>query len=88
ISTYIINAQPFRNIAQGWRFNQIIVIILLHWYNYICKDGGNVMKKRLISVFLCAIIALSLVGCGFIDGFKEGFKEGFNESEQEKSESN
>jgi len=42
------------------------------------------MKKRLISVFLCAIIALSLVGCGFIDGFNEGL----NESEQEKSESN
>ncbi|WP_346878087.1 hypothetical protein [Clostridium sp. UBA7791] len=46
------------------------------------------MKKRLISVFLCAIIALSLVGCGFIDGFKEGFNEGLNESEQEKSERN
>lgn len=45
------------------------------------------MKKRLISIFLCAILALSLVGCGFIDGFKEGFKEGFEGAEQEKSES-
>jgi len=41
------------------------------------------MKKRLISIFLCVIIALSLVGCKFIDGVKEGFKE----AEQEKSES-
>jgi len=42
------------------------------------------MKKRLISIFLCAIVALSLVGCGFIDGFKDGVER----AKQEKSESN
>jgi len=56
----------------------------LKLYNYTYKVGGNVMKKRLISIFLCAIVALSLVGCGFIDGFKDGVER----AKQEKSESN
>jgi len=70
--------------VEWWRFKQVIVIILLYWYDYICKNGGNDMKKRLISVFLCAIIALSLVGCGFIDGFNDGVEK----AKQKNSESN
>jgi len=42
------------------------------------------MKKRLISIFLCVIVALSLVGRGFIDGFKDGVEK----VKQEKSENN
>ncbi len=38
------------------------------------------MKKRLISIFLCAIIALGLVGCEFTDGFKAGFERGKQEN--------
>jgi len=41
------------------------------------------MKKKLISIFLCAIISLSLVGCGFADGFKDGVEK----AKQENSES-
>ncbi|MDS1004188.1 hypothetical protein P9J83_11870 [Clostridium sporogenes] len=33
------------------------------------------MKKNLVIIFLCTIISLSLVGCGFTEGVKKGAEE-------------
>lgn len=33
------------------------------------------MKKNLVIIFLCIIISLSLVGCGFTEGVKKGAKD-------------
>ncbi|MBZ9608631.1 hypothetical protein G9F73_012510 [Clostridium estertheticum] len=46
------------------------------------------MKKKLIGVFLCAIISLSFVGCGFTDGVKNGYEKGKKENSESENKGN
>ncbi|MCB2308821.1 hypothetical protein LGL08_20575 [Clostridium estertheticum] len=46
------------------------------------------MKKKLISVFLCAIISLSFAGCGFTDGVKDGVGKAKKENSESENKKN
>lgn len=53
---------------------------------YVTLRGIFDMKKKLAIIFLCITMALSLVGCSFVDGFKDGYNE--NKEVNETSTSN